>query len=293
MNSPLVSVLMAAYNSDKYISEAIESVLNSNYYNIELIIVDDKSTDNTLEIALSYQQKDSRINVYSNEINLGDYPNRNKAAGYARGKYLKYLDNDDYLYKYSLNYMVNAMESNPDVGLGIGVKVIDDFKPYPIYLTSKDIYIAEFLINSFLGCGPSAAIIKRECFEKFGGFSGKPYVGDHELWLKLSLKFPVLILQPSLLWYRVHPDQESNRETKKLINRNVRFKLSIEAIKNGKDFFTKSEYEYGLKKIKQNHARLLLKYILLDFKIREGLITWKNSGLTLFELLQGFKKYLK
>ena len=293
MNSPLVSVLMAAYNADKFISEAIESVLNSNYSNIELIIVDDKSTDNTLQIAASYQQKDSRIKLYTNEHNLGDYPNRNKAAGYAKGKYLKYLDNDDFLYKYSLNYMVYAMETNPDVCLGIGVKVIDDFKPYPIYLTSKEVYRGEFLKNSFLGCGPSAAIIKKDCFERLGGFSGKSFVGDHELWLKIALRFPVIVLQPSLLWYRVHPEQESNRENEILNNKNVRFRLSLEALKSGKDFFTIIEFQYGLKRLKQNYARLLLKNILLDFRIKEGFKTWKNSGLTFFELLQGLKKYLK
>ena len=89
---PLVSVLMTAYNREKYIAEAIESVLASTYSNLELIIVDDCSKDNTLQIATNYQAKDDRIKVYKNEKNLGDYPNRNKAASYAKGKYLKYVD---------------------------------------------------------------------------------------------------------------------------------------------------------------------------------------------------------
>ena len=64
---PLVSVLMTAYNREKYISEAIESVLASTYTNFELIIVDDCSTDNTLAIAKSYEKNDARIKVYLNE----------------------------------------------------------------------------------------------------------------------------------------------------------------------------------------------------------------------------------
>lgn len=74
---PLVSVLMTAYNRDKFIAEAIESVLASSFKDLELIIVDDCSTDKTLDIAKTFQQIDTRIKVFRNEENLGDYTNRN------------------------------------------------------------------------------------------------------------------------------------------------------------------------------------------------------------------------
>ena len=90
MGQALVSVLMTSFNRDKYIAEAIDSVLASTYQNWELIIVDDCSKDKTVEIAKSYEAKDNRIKVYVNKKNLGDYPNRNKAASYAKGKYIKY-----------------------------------------------------------------------------------------------------------------------------------------------------------------------------------------------------------
>src|ERR1041384_7268362 len=93
--NPLVSVLMTAYNREDYIAEAIESVLASTYTNFELIIVDDCSSDNTVAIAKEYKAKDKRIKVYVNEKNLGDYPNRNKAASYANGDFLMYVDSDD------------------------------------------------------------------------------------------------------------------------------------------------------------------------------------------------------
>ena len=80
MNYPLVSVLITSYNREKYIGDAIQSVLDSTYKNFELIIVDDMSTDNSVGIAKSFEKKDNRIKVYINEANLGDYPNRNKAA---------------------------------------------------------------------------------------------------------------------------------------------------------------------------------------------------------------------
>ena len=92
---PLVSVLMTAYNREKYIGLAIESILESTYSFFELIIVDDFSRDKTLSIAKSYEKIDSRIKVYQNSQNLGDYFNRNQVAKFAVGKYLKYIDADD------------------------------------------------------------------------------------------------------------------------------------------------------------------------------------------------------
>src|SRR6476646_10196463 len=95
----LVSVLMTAYNREKYIAEAVESVLASTYTNFELIVVDDGSTDNTVTIAKSFEARDYRIKLYINEKNLGDYPNRNKAAGYASGEYIVFVDSDDWMLK--------------------------------------------------------------------------------------------------------------------------------------------------------------------------------------------------
>ena len=88
MNSPAISVLMTTYNREKYVGEAIESVLNSTFKNFELVIVDDRSKDQTVEIVRNWQAKDDRVKRYINEQNLGDYPNRNQAAAHATGKYL-------------------------------------------------------------------------------------------------------------------------------------------------------------------------------------------------------------
>jgi glycosyltransferase involved in cell wall biosynthesis len=82
---------MTAYNREKYIAEAIESVLASSFTDFELIIVDDCSADSTVEIARPYLH-DKRVQLHINEQNLGDYPNRNRAAELASGKYIKYLD---------------------------------------------------------------------------------------------------------------------------------------------------------------------------------------------------------
>src|ERR1700760_2110219 len=107
--TPVASVLMTSYNREKYIAEAIESVLASSFTDFELIIVDDRSTDNTAAIARSYAEKDPRIKLYVNEVNLQQFPNRNKAASLARGEYIYYCDSDDSLLPDGLARLVKAM----------------------------------------------------------------------------------------------------------------------------------------------------------------------------------------
>ena len=111
---PLVSILMTAYNRENYIAVAIESVLRSTFTNFELVIVDDCSKDNTVTIANHYALSDARIKVYINEKNLGDYPNRNKAASYANGEYIMYVDSDDTILKDGVEKLIYSMALFPE-----------------------------------------------------------------------------------------------------------------------------------------------------------------------------------
>lgn len=125
--SPLVSVLMPAYNREKYIGEAIESVLAQTYTHWELIIVDDGSTDRTAEIVKSYQAKDKRIILYQFAENKGIPYARNQCLALAKGEYLANLDSDDIALPERLEKQVKFMEENPEVGIcGSKYVFIDD-----------------------------------------------------------------------------------------------------------------------------------------------------------------------
>lgn len=206
-NTPLVSVLMTAYNREKYIAEAIESVLASTYIHFELIIVDDCSTDSTVQITNRYAAGDKRIKVYVNEKNLGDYPNRNKAASYASGKYIKYLDADDLIYPWGLEVMVNAMISFPEAGFGLSSKV-SNAKPFPILITPVDIYKEHFFGYGHFERAPGSSIIRTDVFRQLNGFSGERMVGDLEFWLRISRFYPMVKFPLDLYWNRVHSEQE-------------------------------------------------------------------------------------
>ena len=224
-NNPLVSVLMTAYNREQFIAEAIESVLASTFTNFELIIVDDCSTDKTIEIAKKFEMIDSRVKVYKNDNNLGDYLNRNMSASFAKGKYLKYLDADDLIYPHGLEVMVAAMEKYPNAVLGIQSNKREDVEPYPISSMPAETFMEHYLGGGSLLSGPTGTIIKKEIFDSVGGFSGRRFIGDTELWLKLASKYEIVKFQPALIWWRTHEDQEIRKEIESFEPSFSRYKL--------------------------------------------------------------------
>ncbi|MGM5630962.1 glycosyltransferase family 2 protein [Apibacter raozihei] len=117
MSSPLVSVIMAAYNAEKFISESIESVMNQSYTDWELIIINDGSSDSTKKIAESFCLIDSRIQLINNEQNMFVIKSRNLGIEKAKGKYIAILDSDDVALPERLEKQVNYMETHQDVFL--------------------------------------------------------------------------------------------------------------------------------------------------------------------------------
>ncbi|GHB37127.1 glycosyltransferase family 2 protein [Mongoliitalea lutea] len=262
MNIPLVSVLTTVYNREKFLASCIESVLASSFCDWEMIIVDDQSSDNSLNVALAYAVKDKRIKVYKNEENLGDYPNRNKAASYAKGKYIKYLDADDLLYPHGLGIMVENMEAFPECVLGISQEVVEDYSPYPFVMSPTETFKREFLQRGVLGLGPTGTIIKRDVFEKLGGFTGTRYIGDTELWYKLAMYYPVLKMVPGLTFWRRHEDQEITKGQKSFFYLENSYKHSINTLNNPDFPLMDLERQIALNKIRRRFSRDIFKLVI-------------------------------
>ncbi len=257
--TPLVSVLMTAYNREKYIAEAIESVLASTYTNFELIVVDDCSKDNTVAIAKVYEAQDNRIKVYINEKNLGDYPNRNKAASYARGKYLKYLDSDDTVFAWGIEYCVTEMEKFPEASIGMlylrNRSLIDSF-----IMSSEEVIRNHFFTGSILSIGPSGSIFKRDSFELNKGFDTRFGVAtDNFFNIQMAAKTPVVLLPKVFFDYRVHEGQENNNEKGYLVNN---YLYNKELYENVHLPLTTKEILFLKKKLQKRHLVNLIKFIL-------------------------------
>jgi len=249
----LVSVLMTTYNREKYITEAIESVLASSYEKLELIIVDDVSSDRTLDIARKYEAKDARVKVFVNNENLGDYLNRNKAASYARGKYIKYLDADDIIYFYGLEVMVNYMERFPEAGFGLA-SIVSSEKPFPIVLSPREIYLENYNGYSHFDRAPGSSIIKLEAFNKVGGFSGKRMIGDFEFWFRIARQFSMVKFPFDLYWNRTHEEQESKSTYAKLYPK-LRREVYESALSDPNCPLTREEITTVMRRIKKQDIK--------------------------------------
>jgi glycosyltransferase involved in cell wall biosynthesis len=212
--TPMVSVLMTTYNREKYLGEAIESVLASDYRDFELILVDDGSKDRSVAIAREYAAADARVKVYLNPKNLGDYPNRNQAARNATGKYLKYVDADDRIYPWGLGLLVQMMEKFPAAGWGLCSLEQDVRRPFPFMLNPAEAYAYHYQGPGLFHKAPLSSIIRRDVFEAEGGFASIRMAGDFEMWHRLARKYPVVLMPHGIVWYREHGEQEMNSHRK-------------------------------------------------------------------------------
>jgi glycosyltransferase involved in cell wall biosynthesis len=287
---PLVSVLVTVYNREYYLAECLDSILASTWTDFEVVVVDDCSTDASVAIAESFATRDTRIHIHRNSANLGDYRNRNRAAALARGKYLKYLDADDLIYPHSLEAYVVAMDRFPDAALGLSLNVIDPAKPFPFVTDSSAVIRSHFLGRSVLGVGPSAAMIRRDAFEAIGGFSGRQFIGDSELWLKLGERWPLVSLPPALVWWRQHEGQQMHLEVARPEVLNLRLELEEEALVNTKHLDSQEKANAFIR-LRQHHARRL--WSLAIFR-RSPLAAWRlfgDSGLGCCQLFAGLRRY--
>lgn len=126
-SQPLVSVVMGTYNGSRWIVRAIDSILNQSYSNLELIICDDASIDNTLQLITKRASKDRRLIIVRNEINSGLNISLNKCIDVAQGKYIARMDDDDISLPNRLELQVNFLENHPEyVLVGCGMRFFDE-----------------------------------------------------------------------------------------------------------------------------------------------------------------------
>jgi glycosyltransferase involved in cell wall biosynthesis len=211
VNEPLVSVLVTVYNREKYLAESLQSILNSTYRNIEIVVVDDGSKDRSVEIANEFAASDLRIKVSVNARNLGDYRNRNRAAELAIGKYLKYVDSDDRVESNCIATMIDAVKRYPDASYVLSYPRPENTER-PLYLSSQQAYEQHLVKNQgFFSSGPLLSLIRTDCFREVGGFRPSARnMGDTILWMELSRRWPMVIVDDGLTFWREHDEQEYN-----------------------------------------------------------------------------------
>ncbi len=202
---PLVSVIMPMYNAEKLVKQTIDSILGQTFEDFEFLIVDDGSSDKSIDVVQSYS--DSRIKLYKNEINIGYVPTLNKLIQIAEGEFIARQDNDDISHRQRLEKQVRYMQKHPQVGLcGSHAKFIGSknsggyFHPH----TNSDIRAQMVFGNPIVH--PSV-MIRSELFKGGNPLSYNPDLmpaEDYALWYEISQKAQIVNLKKSLLKYRWH-----------------------------------------------------------------------------------------
>lgn len=271
---------MTAYNREKYIAEAIESVLASTYNNFQLIIVDDCSGDNTVAIAESYKEKDKRIKLFVNEKNLGQFANRNKAADHATGEFLMNADSDDRLYADGIQNCVNTMLAFPQSSFGM---FCPDTGKVPFIIDSQKAIRQHFFEKPFLSIGPGGTIIRRSFFNKINKYPDNYGVpGDMYFNLKATCFSPVVMLPFAFMFYRRHEGQEINNSYSYLINN---YTYLRDALKKLPLPLTETELGWLQNKNKRRFFVNIIKYFLKTKSITKTRNAIKSTSFTLKDCL--------
>ena len=214
---PLVSIIVITYNSAKYVLETLESAKAQTYQNIELIITDDCSADNTVEICLKWLEENKerfvRTELITLEKNTGIAPNCNRGLRVAKGEWVKYIAGDDILTKVCISNFVNYAQKNPEAKFIFGAIV--PFYNETIYkslMPHKDVFSAtakkqhKLLLQK--GCFVPAAgnFMKRDVVGTLGGFDERfPMCEDYPFWLKVTgLNHKLHFFDFKCAMYRIH-----------------------------------------------------------------------------------------
>lgn len=211
----LISVIMGTYNeTEKDLREAIDSVLGQTYEDFELIVVcDNPNNKEHREILTKYAEKDSRVKVLFNDVNLGLAMTLNKGIAEAKGKYIARMDADDISLTERFKLQVEYMETHPECDV-VGTNRIDIDENSNLLGSETSYNIPDEKIESIMRYGSvvvhPSIMMKKSVIESLGGYRNFRAAQDYDLWLRvLSSGYKIHIMQDKLLRYRIRSDSIS------------------------------------------------------------------------------------
>ncbi len=208
MVAPMISVIMSVYNGERYLSEAIASILHQTFTNFEFIIINDASTDDTAAVLTAYADQDPRIRLVQNEQNIGLTKSLNKGLNLALGRYIARQDSDDISYPERFAQQVALLDAHPDVVVAsCNLELIDEHGEtigYHHRACSPNLVAWYLLFYNHLA-GHSQVMFRRELICRLGGYDeNRRYSQDYELWSRFVNHGKIVISPEILLKYRKH-----------------------------------------------------------------------------------------
>lgn len=213
-NEALVSIVMPAYNCEKYVVEAINSILAQTYRNWELLVLDDGSKDNTLRIIEEFSQKDSRIKALPNGKNMGVSATRNRGIELASGEWIAFLDSDDMWKPEKLEKQFEIVEKEAAEFIFTGSSYINEVgEPYKgIFEVPEKITYKKLRNQNIISC--SSVLVKKKYFEHIKMEKDEMHE-DYAVWLRiLKLGVTAFGVNEPLLIYRISRNSKSGNKMK-------------------------------------------------------------------------------
>ncbi|MEN6318260.1 MAG: glycosyltransferase [Syntrophaceae bacterium] len=229
--SPLISVMICTYNGERYLSQTIESVLNQTYSNLELIIVDDGSTDHTVEIIKNYQKNDERIRLFT-ESHKGFAASRNKALRESRGQWIAIIDHDDLCYPERLEMQLALTKAYPEADfcfcdtdfidednnvIGSQFSNFDSGTPFLGEPFIEKVTAGKMLLQLGGFIDSESVFIRRGIAEKYGMVNTKYlYAADYDFFIRLGFEINFCFTRAKLSAWRLHKRQATKNNKAKL-----------------------------------------------------------------------------
>jgi len=241
--TPLVSVVVATYNMGRYVCTAVDSVLQQDYPELEVVVVDDGSTDDTAERLARYGG-DARVRIFRQD-NAGQTVAKNRGLSEARGEMVGFCDADNYWLQGKLRTQINAFSQRPDLGVVYGeLKFIDgegNNLPASTVTRYSGRITAQLLLDNFVTF--NTTLVPRRILEEIGGFDESLSMAiDYDLWLRISVRYEFLYLPRPLVAYRIWNGQMSHRTGERFDNF---FRLFEKFLANHGDCVTSAEIRKG------------------------------------------------
>ncbi|WP_130734578.1 glycosyltransferase family A protein [Flavobacterium sp. J27] len=293
LNDPLVTVICTSYNHALYVERSLNSVINQDYKNIELIIVDNASQDNSVAVIENWLQKYPSTLFLKNTINIGNNKSFNQAVALSKGNYLIDLAADDVLTKEGITNQIHTFLNNPNAGLVFGnAKIIDEDDlllhyhfPVNTNLKVKDTSIFNTNYESILKGGNCmcsvSGMYKRMVFEELNGYDENLAYEDLDYWLRVARKHNLIYIDLPLVEKRFLTNSQLSHFYKKSVYEKRINYSTFMILKKAFGMNTKtSEYNALLKRIhhelihnfKLRNISLVFKLIILkvktEYKIR-------------------------
>ncbi len=223
MPPPVLSVCVPTYNGEAYVAEALHSILHQTYAAFEVIVVDDGSTDSTLEIVRTVADTDARVRVYRNPDQRGIPGNWNTCVGFARGQYVCVFHQDDVMLPDNLARKMAVFETDPTLSLvhSLVEPLVEAGAPAGLgdwmekaeadFVADGLVYFRKLVLGGNCICAPTV-IVRREQLQAVGGFDDSlGYACDYETWMKLCVEGRVGFVHQALVRYRWHADNASHQ----------------------------------------------------------------------------------